>query len=168
MMGKMVKNMIYFVVLLLVVLMSFGVSRQSILNPNEEANWRLVRDVFYQPYFMLYGEVFADDIDPPCGEAPGQDPCITGHWITPIAMSMYLLIANILLINLLIAVFNNIFNETNSISHQVWMFQRFTVVMEYQQKPVLPPPLIAFCHFYSLLKYCIRKTKGLKEVRDNG
>lgn len=168
MMGKMVKNMIYFVVLLLVVLMSFGVSRQSILNPHEEADWRLVRDVFFQPYFMLYGEVFADDIDPPCGENPDQKPCITGQWITPIAMSMYLLIANILLINLLIAVFNNIFNETNSISHQVWMFQRFTVVMEYQQKPVLPPPLIAFCHFYSLLKYCIRKTKNLKEVRDNG
>lgn len=168
MMGKMVKNMIYFVVLLLVVLMSFGVSRQSILNPNEEADWRLVKFVFFQPYFMLYGEVFADDIDPPCGENPDQVPCITGQWITPIAMSMYLLIANILLINLLIAVFNNIFNETNSISHQVWMFQRFTVVMEYQQKPVLPPPLIAFCHFYSLLKFCLQKTKGVKEVRDNG
>ena len=168
MMGKMVKNMIYFVVLLLVVLMSFGVSRQSILNPDEDFQWSLVREVFFQPYFMLYGEVFADDIYPPCGESPHQVSCVTGRWITPIVMAMYLLIANILLINLLIAVFNNIFNETNSISHQVWMFQRFTVVMEYQQKPVLPPPLIFFCHFYSLLKYCIRKTKGLKEVRDNG
>lgn len=94
MMGKMVKNMIYFVVLLLVVLMSFGVSRQSILNPNEPASWLLVRDVFFQPYFMLYGEVFADDIDPPCGEDPTQEPCITGQWITPIAMSMYLLVSS--------------------------------------------------------------------------
>lgn len=83
-------------------------------------------------------------------------------------MSMYLLIANILLINLLIAVFNNIFNEVNSVSHQVWMFQRFTVVMEYQQKPVLPPPFIAFCHLYSLIKYLIRKAKGLQQLRDNG
>lgn len=57
MMGKMVKNMIYFVVLLLVVLMSFGVCRQSILNPNREASWTSVKEVFYQPYFMLYGEV---------------------------------------------------------------------------------------------------------------
>ena len=197
-MGKMVKNMIYFVVLLLVVLMSFGVSRQAILFPNNDASWRLVRDVYYQPYFMLYGEVFADDIDPPCGEDPSQPPCVTGkceasnqykapagitlltvphflvqtpstgHWVTPIAMSMYLLIANILLINLLIAVFNNIFIEVNAVSHQVWMFQRFTVVMEYQQKPVLPPPLIALCHFYSLLRYAIRKAKGLQESRDNG
>lgn len=90
---------------------------------------------------MLYGEVFADDIDPPCGEDPKQPACVTGkspplhpslvvniyslfngisgHWVTPITMSMYLLIANILLINLLIAVFNNIFNEVNSVSHQV-------------------------------------------------
>lgn len=45
MMGKMVKNMIYFVVLLLVVLLSFGVSRQSILYPNREASWSLIRDV---------------------------------------------------------------------------------------------------------------------------
>lgn len=44
---------------------------------------------------------------------------LTGHWITPITMSMYLLIANILLINLLIAVFNNIFIEVNAVSHQV-------------------------------------------------
>lgn len=57
MMGKMVKNMIYFVVLLLVVLMSFGVCRQSILNPNEEASWQLAKKVVFQPYFMLYGEV---------------------------------------------------------------------------------------------------------------
>ncbi|TMW40084.1 hypothetical protein DOY81_014836, partial [Sarcophaga bullata] len=35
--------------------------------------------------------------------------------------------------------------------------------MEYQQKPVLPPPFIAFCHFYSLLKYCIRKAKVTEE-----
>lgn len=45
MMGKMVKNMIYFVVLLFVVLASFGVARQAILNPNAEPKWRIVRDV---------------------------------------------------------------------------------------------------------------------------
>lgn len=45
MMGKMVKNMIYFVVLLLVVLMSFGVARQAILHPHSDPKWRIVRDV---------------------------------------------------------------------------------------------------------------------------
>jgi hypothetical protein len=30
------------------------------------AGGSLVRNVFYQPYFMLYGEVYAPDIDPKC------------------------------------------------------------------------------------------------------
>ncbi|XP_034942381.1 transient receptor potential cation channel trpm isoform X2 [Chelonus insularis] len=156
MMGKMVKNMIYFVVLLLVVLMSFGVARQAILNPNAKPKWRILRDIFMEPYFMLYGEVYADNIDPDCGDEPGMIPCLPGRWITPAVMSMYLLVANILLINLLIAVFNNIFIEVNAVAHQVWMFQRFTVVMEYEQKPVLPPPLIVINHIYLLVKYIMR------------
>ncbi|XP_066244869.1 transient receptor potential cation channel trpm isoform X10 [Euwallacea similis] len=167
MMGKMVKNMIYFVVLLLIVLMSFGVSRQAILNPDAAPDWRIARDVFMEPYFMLYGEVYADKIDPECG-GEGEEPCFTGRWISPAIMSVYLLVANILLINLLIAVFNNIFNEVNSIAHQVWMFQRFTVVMEYEQKPLLPPPFIIFCHVFLLIKYIRRKLEGKEESYDNG
>ncbi|XP_045501553.1 transient receptor potential cation channel trpm isoform X6 [Colias croceus] len=168
MMGKMVKNMIYFVVLLLVVLMSFGVARQAILYPDKEASWYLIREIFFQPYFMLYGEVFAPDIDPPCGMDVGDSKCVTGRWITPIAMTIYLLVANILLINLLIAVFNNIFNEVNEVSHQVWMFQRFTVVMEYEQKPVLPPPLIIFCHIYATCKWVTRNVSHKRFQYDNG
>ncbi|XP_076644273.1 transient receptor potential cation channel, subfamily M isoform X2 [Halictus rubicundus] len=172
MMGKMVKNMIYFVVLLLVVLMSFGVTRQAILNPNAEPKLKIIRDIFMEPYFMLYGEVYADNIDPDCGDEPGMIPCLPGRWITPAVMSIYLLIANILMINLLIAVFNNIFNEVNAVAHQVWMFQRFTVVMEYEQKPVLPPPLIVVSHIYLLVKYLLRYvTQGKAstgETYDNG
>ncbi|XP_044264338.1 transient receptor potential cation channel trpm isoform X2 [Tribolium madens] len=167
MMGKMVKNMIYFVVLLLIVLMSFGVSRQAILFPDSPPSWGIARDVFLEPYFMLYGEVYADKIDPPCGEDE-EKPCQTGRWVSPVIMSVYLLVANILLINLLIAVFNNIFNEVNSVAHQVWMFQRFTVVMEYEQKPILPPPFIIFCHIYLLIKYLRRKMEGKEESYDNG
>ncbi|GBO98397.1 Transient receptor potential cation channel trpm [Eumeta japonica] len=124
--------------------------------------------IFFQPYFMLYGEVFAPEIDPPCGEDIGQAKCVVGRWITPIAMTMYLLVANILLINLLIAVFNNIFNEVNDVSHQVWMFQRFTVVMEYEQKPVLPPPLIIFCHIYATCKWITRNVSHKRFQYDNG
>ena len=137
MIAKMIENMMYFVVLLLVVLMAFGVCRQSILFPNEEPHWRLARHIFYQPYFMLYGEVFAPDIDPDCdpecenyGECrklPDGSlmvPCHTGRWITPIVMTAYLLVANILLINLLIASFNTIYNSVNARSLQFWNFQR--------------------------------------------
>lgn len=63
--------------------------------------------------------MYADEIYPSCNESEGMLECKTGRWITPLVMAMYLLVANILLINLLIAVFNNIFNDINAISHQV-------------------------------------------------
>lgn len=49
--------------ILLIVLMSFGVVRQSITYPNENWHWQSVRNIFYKPYFMLYGEVYAPEID---------------------------------------------------------------------------------------------------------
>ena len=55
--------MVYFIVILLVVLMSFGVARQAIRYPRREASWELAKDIFLKPYFMIYGEVYADDID---------------------------------------------------------------------------------------------------------
>ena len=165
MIGKMIREMFYFVVLLLVVLMAFGICRQAILFPNEEADWLLVRHIFYQPYFMLYGEVFAGDIDPVCNDtcteyeqcgtnADGslKVPCAPGHWITPIMMTIYLLIANILLLNLLIATFNTIYNKVNLIAQQYWHFQRFTVVMEYEEKPSLPAPLTFISHIFRICK----------------
>ncbi|KAK2504409.1 hypothetical protein MC885_005511, partial [Smutsia gigantea] len=63
MIGKMMIDMMYFVIIMLVVLMSFGVARQAILFPNEEPSWKLAKNIFYMPYWMIYGEVFADQID---------------------------------------------------------------------------------------------------------
>ncbi len=48
------------------------------------------------------------------------------------------------------------------------MFQRFTVVMEYEQKPTLPPPIIIFQHVFFVLKYLKRKIQGIQETYDNG
>ncbi|CAL1616075.1 unnamed protein product [Knipowitschia caucasica] len=177
MIGKMMIDMMYFVIIMLVVLMSFGVARQAILNPNEDPSWMLARNIFFMPYWMIYGEVFADEIDPPCGQnvTTGDGvvvtlpPCKTGAWIVPAIMACYLLVANILLVNLLIAVFNNTFFEVKSISNQVWKFQRYQLIMTFHERPVLPPPLIIFSHITMVLKHlCCRWRKHDDDERDYG
>ncbi|XP_067292872.1 transient receptor potential cation channel subfamily M member 1 [Pseudorasbora parva] len=185
MIGKMMIDMLYFVVIMLVVLMSFGVARQAILHPDEEPTWRLARNIFYMPYWMIYGEVFADSIDlyameinPPCGDNLYDEdgkklpPCIPGAWLTPAIMACYLLVANILLVNLLIAVFNNTFFEVKSISNQVWKFQRYQLIMTFHDRPVLPPPLIIFSHLYILFRKlccrCTKKKEGELDEKDKG
>ncbi|XP_072521097.1 transient receptor potential cation channel subfamily M member 3 isoform X1 [Salminus brasiliensis] len=177
MIGKMMIDMMYFVIIMLVVLMSFGVARQAILNPNEDPSWMLARNIFFMPYWMIYGEVFADQIDPPCGQNITTEdgtivplpPCKTGAWIVPAIMACYLLVANILLVNLLIAVFNNTFFEVKSISNQVWKFQRYQLIMTFHERPVLPPPLIIFSHMTMVLKHlCCRWRKHDDDERDFG
>ncbi|XP_048185287.1 transient receptor potential cation channel subfamily M member 1 isoform X2 [Perognathus longimembris pacificus] len=185
MIGKMMIDMLYFVVIMLVVLMSFGVARQAILHPEEKPSWKLARNIFYMPYWMIYGEVFADQIDlyameinPPCGENLYDEegkrlpPCIPGAWLTPALMACYLLVANILLVNLLIAVFNNTFFEVKSISNQVWKFQRYQLIMTFHDRPVLPPPMIILSHIYIIIMRlsgrCRKKREGDQEERDRG
>ena len=57
------KDLVNFVVILLIVLMAFGIVRQSVTFPNEEPSWDLAKFIFLKPYFMLYGEVYAPEID---------------------------------------------------------------------------------------------------------
>ncbi|PAV61018.1 hypothetical protein WR25_04380 [Diploscapter pachys] len=152
--SKMVVSMNYIIVLLLVTLMAFGVSRQAITFPHEKWNWLLVRNIFYKPYFMLYGEVYAGEIDT-CGD-DGTN-CVPGGWIPPILMTIFLLVANILLINMLIAIFNNIFNETNVRSQEVWLFQRYAQLNEYHDTSLLPPPFTILAHIANLLIMCCKK-----------
>ncbi|KAG2470476.1 TRPM7 protein, partial [Polypterus senegalus] len=58
-----VANMFYIVVIMAVVLLSFGVPRKAILYPDEEPSWTLAKDIVFQPYWMIYGEVYAYEID---------------------------------------------------------------------------------------------------------
>ena len=168
MIGWMLERMVYYVVLMLVVVMSYGVFRQSLLYPHEDFSWPLVRDIFFKPYFMIYGELFADYIDPPCGNGtnpdgsfdPSMPPCVTGRWLNPLVMTAYLLMIIILMMNLLIAIFNTIYIQTQGYSHEIWKFNRYAVVMDYDQKPTLPPPFIVINHFSLVVKWCRRRSAG--------
>uniref|UniRef100_A0AC35U2P5 LSDAT_euk domain-containing protein n=1 Tax=Rhabditophanes sp. KR3021 TaxID=114890 RepID=A0AC35U2P5_9BILA len=171
--GKMIQSMSYIVVMLVVSLLSFGLARQSITFPNEKWDWILVRNIFYKPYFMLYGEVYAPEIDEcgdgawdrhlangsTVGEEYRESECVIGHWFSPILMTIFLLISNILLMSMLIAIFNHIFDSTNNISQQIWLFQRYRQVMEYESTPFVPPPFVIFYHFYMIGKYLKHRVK---------
>uniref|UniRef100_A0AAY5KTH2 non-specific serine/threonine protein kinase n=1 Tax=Esox lucius TaxID=8010 RepID=A0AAY5KTH2_ESOLU len=151
MIGKMVANMFYIVVIMVVVLLSYGVPRKAILYPNEEPSWKLLKDVVFQPYWMMYGEVYAYEIDGKVDKSV---------WITPLLQAVYLFVQYILMVNLLIAFCNNVYIQMKSISNLVWKYQRYHFVMAYHEKPVLPPPLILLSHLVSLFSCVCCKKKN--------
>uniref|UniRef100_A0A674NZ20 Transient receptor potential cation channel, subfamily M, member 7 n=1 Tax=Takifugu rubripes TaxID=31033 RepID=A0A674NZ20_TAKRU len=161
MIAKMVANMFYIVVIMAIVLLSFGVPRKAILYPDEEPSWTLAKDVVFQPYWMMYGEVYAYEIDVCANntEPLAKQLCATGVWLTPLLQAVYLFVQYILMVNLLIAFFNNVYLQVKSISNLVWKYQRYHFIMVYHEKPVLPPPVILLCHIYSLFCMCRKRKK---------
>ena len=55
--------MAYFSIIMFIVTASFGVVRQAVHFQNEEWSWFMVRSVFFYPYWMIYGEIFKEEID---------------------------------------------------------------------------------------------------------
>ncbi|CAJ0574106.1 unnamed protein product, partial [Mesorhabditis spiculigera] len=168
--GKMVVAMSYIVILLVVSMAAFGVTKNSMHEPGQEWNWILIRNIFYKPYFMLYGEVYAGEIDPCNDLGPDEDQiakvvCVIGGWVPPALMVLFLLVSNILLINMLIAIFNNIFNDAITKSQEIWLFERYQQVLEYTDTPFWPPPFTILPLCYRTIKKCFgvcKRTSGAK------
>ncbi|XP_054858149.1 transient receptor potential cation channel subfamily M member 7 [Eublepharis macularius] len=165
MIGKMVANMFYIVVIMALVLLSFGVPRKAILYPNEDPSWSLARDIVFQPYWMIFGEVYAYEIDVCANDSTVRELCVMGSWLTPFLQSVYLFVQYIIMVNLLIAFFNNVYLQVKAISNIVWKYQRYHFIMAYHEKPVLPPPLIILSHMASLF-CCICKRRKTDKTSD--
>ncbi|XP_074669744.1 transient receptor potential cation channel subfamily M member 6 [Strix aluco] len=112
MIGKMTANMFYIVVMMAIVLLSFGVSRKAILSPEEPPSWTLARDIVFQPYWMMFGEVYAGEID----VCETNEDCPPGSFLTPFLQAVYLFVQYIIMVNLLIA----FFKDGTFLQCQIW------------------------------------------------
>ncbi|XP_054628683.1 transient receptor potential cation channel subfamily M member 6 isoform X3 [Dunckerocampus dactyliophorus] len=142
MITKMTSNMFFIVVMMAIVLLSFGVSRKAILSPDEAPSWSLARDVVFQPYWMIFGEVYASEIDP-CDDG---HPCPPASFLTAFLQAVYMFFQYVIMVNILIAFFNNIYFDMASTSNRLWKYNRYHYIMTYQDRPWLPPPLILLSH----------------------
>lgn len=165
MIGKMVANMFYIVVIMALVLLSFGVPRKAILYPHEEPSWSLAKDIVFHPYWMIFGEVYAYEIDVCANDSTVKEICGPGTWLTPFLQAVYLFVQYIIMVNLLIAFFNNVYLQVKAISNIVWKYQRYHFIMAYHEKPVLPPPLIILSHIVSLF-CCVCKRRKKDKTSD--
>uniref|UniRef100_A0A669BH36 non-specific serine/threonine protein kinase n=1 Tax=Oreochromis niloticus TaxID=8128 RepID=A0A669BH36_ORENI len=156
MITKMTRNMFYIVVMMAIVLLSYGVSRKAVLSPDEEPSWSLARDIVFQPYWMIYGEVYASEIDP-CEE---DDSCPPASFLAPFLQAVYMFVQYIIMVNILIAFFNNVYFDMASTSNKLWKYNRYRYIMTYQVRPWLPPPLNLLSHMDLGLRAIYKKFSG--------
>ncbi|XP_052073403.1 transient receptor potential cation channel subfamily M member 3-like isoform X6 [Mytilus californianus] len=194
MIKKMILELVMFILVLTIFLVAYGVVSQGLMYRQRQSDWKILTDVIYFPYWQFYGELFLDEIeeDEDCmiqviynmtnstGMAdwdnvtnpinitdgvPDHTYCRKPHWLVPVFLAAYLMIGNVLLLNLLIAIFSNVFQEVEVNSNRIWKYQMYLLVMEFDTKAALVPPLSIFIHIYLIFKWvfrhtCCRKAKG--------
>uniref|UniRef100_A0A674PI35 non-specific serine/threonine protein kinase n=1 Tax=Takifugu rubripes TaxID=31033 RepID=A0A674PI35_TAKRU len=161
---KMTRNMFFIVVMMAIVLLSFGVSRKAILSPNSEPSWSLARDVVFQPYWMIYGEVYASEMD----VCDGVQHCPPAAFLSPLLQAVYMFLQYIIMVNILIAFVNNIYFDMAATSNKLWKYNRYRYIMTYQDRPWLPPPMVLLSHVVLLLRTICRRCRGAAEGEEGG
>ncbi|XP_028331625.1 transient receptor potential cation channel subfamily M member 4-like isoform X2 [Gouania willdenowi] len=173
--GKMMKDVFFFLFFLGVWLLAYGVANQALIYAYDPRVDRILRRVFYRPYLHIFGQIPVEEMDVgkdwdmPCTNNrtlidAGDEPCRTlySNWLVVILLVVYLLVTNILLINLLIAMFSSTFSEVQAHSDIYWKFQRYNLIVQYHSRPSLAPPFIILSHINLFIKRAIRKVPSVK------
>uniref|UniRef100_A0A4W3HRU2 Transient receptor potential cation channel, subfamily M, member 5 n=1 Tax=Callorhinchus milii TaxID=7868 RepID=A0A4W3HRU2_CALMI len=149
---RMMKDVFFFLFFLFVWLIAYGVATQALLHPNETRPEWIFRRVLYRPYLQIFGQIPLNEIDevqmpgPNCTESsdPKSPPCPNtyANWLMIVLLVIFLLVTNVLLLNLLIAMFSYTFQVVQENTDIFWKFQRYNLIVEYHNRPSLAPPFI--------------------------
>ncbi|XP_033624226.1 transient receptor potential cation channel subfamily M member-like 2 isoform X2 [Asterias rubens] len=167
MIAKMMVDLAFFIAILSVFLVAYGVASQAILFPNGSSFHEVISGVFFKAYFQMYGELFLEDIQGNNGcsndltliEA-GAPRCAEYSTIGVILLAVYMMLSNVLLLNLLIAMFSYTFSAVQENTDVYWRFQRYDLIKEYFNRPAIVPPFIIIAHVFFLCRFLIQKICG--------
>ena len=54
-------DLFYFILILAVFIVSFGVAFQALLDPNQPPSWGMFSDILWRSYWQMFGELLIDD-----------------------------------------------------------------------------------------------------------
>ncbi|XP_070175133.1 transient receptor potential cation channel subfamily M member-like 2 [Littorina saxatilis] len=168
MIRRMIRDLMWFVVILMVFIGAYAIASEAILYPETELSWKLLYHLPRKAYWQIYGELFLEDIegdstqctnDPLLYSGYNQVRCPSevGKYLVPVLTGIYILMTNVLLLNLLIAMFSYTFETMQNNTDNIWRYMQLQVVMDYSRRPVLPPPFIAVSHLLYLCQCLARR-----------
>ncbi|XP_053733768.1 transient receptor potential cation channel subfamily M member 2-like [Synchiropus splendidus] len=182
---KMMMDVFFFMFLLSIWVVAYGVAKQGVLIHNDNRLDWILRGAVFEPYLIIYGN-FPTNIDyagfninscsmngtdplkPKCPVLTEDQTPAFPEWLTIIMLCVYLLFANILLLNLLIAIFNFTFQEVQDNTDRIWKFQRYELIREYHSRPAAAPAFIILSHIYLFIRGVILRMPGFqpKDFKD--
>ena len=132
-MYRMLPELISFLVLLVIFILAYGTASQALLSPKASFHldniYVLIENVLWLPYWQMYGELSLEKLKPDPGTCNAQtEECENldlYSTVIPIFFGFYLLIGNVMLLNLLIAIFTSVYDQVSEHSKEVWRWEMF-------------------------------------------
>ncbi|XP_071179857.1 uncharacterized protein [Mytilus edulis] len=170
---KMFKDTFVFLIILIVIMTSYNVSYHSLNYRRTEPSWKEIEKIMQHGFWILFGENDLDD--EPCifnlygrnysiNHVSGEKeecPFTLGKRYTPYLKALYVLIAVILLLNLLIAIYSDTYQKVNDECKFHWSQLQIDFLEEYSLETIFPIHLqmlvLPFCLVHFLIwcaKYC--------------
>ncbi|XP_063431696.1 transient receptor potential cation channel subfamily M member 2-like [Mytilus trossulus] len=177
MIKEMLKDLFRFIGILFLCMIGVGVLYHANMYPEHDfiggpavgyQRWGIWK-IINIPYWQIYGETmldsFKENVTTPCTmnrteweNNPDIERCNEYDWVLIVIAAIYMLISNLLLVNLLIAVFSYRFERVQEISEKLWRYLRYEVIMDYRTR--IPAPLnLVIRPFYIIYWSCKKLVK---------
>lgn len=182
MIQKMLIHIFYFFDIVIVMVLAFGIAVTVIRFPNHDINYEMFLDVLLAPWFGIQQAFMSHNCNkdnliskPPASTCAieglnphdcwGRDEdCVVNEWLPSVMNAFYILLTNVMMLNLLIAMISDTYTEVSSKTELVWSMQRLQLIKEYHERPCLPPPFIFFEHIYLICRsLCPAKPPSLAQ-----
>ncbi|CAM4953218.1 unnamed protein product [Rotaria socialis] len=125
------------------------------------SNWQLIRDVFNWGIWKVFGQVAEPYNDNNTDMEVVSENDIYGTFVFLYAI-IFVVISNVLLLNVLIAMFNETIGDVIKKSNMIWRYQRFFLVHEFSEKPILPSPLSIIYYLVRFIIYALCRSKCIR------
>ncbi|XP_056002358.1 transient receptor potential cation channel subfamily M member 2-like [Ostrea edulis] len=156
MIKEMLKDLFGFLFVAVFIVIGVGIYFHANLWPDHQdmwdadwTQWRIWK-IIYFPYFQLYGELFNNFLEgkelSDCSHNTSVlqsdssiERCPQEDWTVLGVSALYMLFSNLLLVNLVIAMFSYTFERVQENSEKLWRFERYTVINDYEWR--IPSPI---------------------------
>ncbi|XP_061195247.1 uncharacterized protein LOC133203487 [Saccostrea echinata] len=164
----MLLNLMRFLITIAFFVLGVGIFIEALVHRNEQDlfpgkwyEWRVWRIIYY-PYYQYYGEVFDDflGIDKRNEEV---------DWSVKAVLAIHMMVGNLLIVNLIIALFTTTYEKVLQKSGLIWQYERYHVIQDFRHRAF---GNLHFINPFPLMKHCTRRheysyvEKELKRERE--
>ncbi|KAH3714647.1 hypothetical protein DPMN_057336, partial [Dreissena polymorpha] len=174
MIWKMVVNLLNFLWIAALFVVSFAVMYHANMYPNSPSDFfwerETVKDtIMHTPFWQIFGEISLDDFipgrqsgdcDPNAISGDGRKRCPYANRPIIFLAGIFMILSHVVLFNLLIAIFSHTFARVQQKSGHIWKYYWYGIVLEYYNRTVVCPPLIILAHIYRTLRYVVFRCGG--------